>query len=94
MGLKDRIRRLENRDGACPECGWGAPDMEVEVTREDGWDDEAREPKETEPVEPVYCPVCGRPNIVVVRWPDSLEPTELERRQHEAALRGLRGEGS
>jgi hypothetical protein len=67
--------------------------MEVEVTWEDGWDEEAREPKEPDPVEPEYCPACGRLDIVVVHWPDSSESTELERRRYGAALSQLRGEG-
>ena len=83
MGPEDRIRRLENRGDECLVCGWG-PDMEVVFTWEDGWDDDMQ-PKEPEPVEPEYCPRCGRPDHVVIYWPE-----DAERRQHEAAMRRLR----
>ena len=70
MGIKDRLRRLEGGD-SCTVCCWG-PDMEIEVTWEDGWDDDLN-PKEPEPVEPEYCEACGRPDVIIIRWEEDLD---------------------
>ncbi len=87
MALIDRICRLENRGGECPECGWGARDMEVEVRWYDGWGED-KPPDKGE--ETTYCAMCGMPDNVVIRWHEQLHMTPEERRQHEASMRRLR----
>ncbi len=89
MGLKDRLRKLEGGGkGSCQVCGWGTPDLKVVVTWYDGHEDE--DPEDAR--EPEYCPACGRPDLVVIRWPEHMpgEEDELERRRHEERQRRLR----
>ncbi len=91
MGIKDRLRVLEG-GSEYPECGWG-PDMEIEVVWHDGWNAAGTEPEEPELPEPEYCPTCGMPDVVVIRWPEQAKMTPEERREHEAAMRRLREGG-
>lgn len=59
MGLKDRIRKLENRPEAkeCPECRLPPGDTGYIIVYEDG-----KESREQE-----WCPNCGRPKYFIIR---------------------------
>lgn len=85
MGLKERLRRLERAVGACQVCGWGSPELEVEVVWDDGYDDVPDSLLET-----TYCPGCGRPDEIVIRWPEDLDVSPEERRRHEEAVQRLK----
>ena len=64
MGIKDRLTKLEGTADSCIVCGWGPPAaLRVE------WDHDLEDENE----EPEYCPVCGRPDTLVVRWPEDLD---------------------
>ncbi len=65
--LNRRLDKLEGRGESCTVCGWG-PHVTFEVV-----DDE---PDEQEPDEPEYCPACGRPDSLVITWPDQEDTGE------------------
>ena len=71
------MRRLERAGGACQVCGWGTPDLEVEVFWDDGWDHDLPDDL---PDETTHCPACGRPDELVIRWPEDLDVSPEERR--------------
>ncbi len=64
--LKRRLDKLEGRGESCTVCGWG-PHMAFEV---------ADETDDREPEKPEYCLACGRPDSIVVTWPDQEEEGE------------------
>lgn len=64
MGNLDRrLEALEGRGDNCVVCGWGPrATLHIEWAHDDH-----DEPDEEEPE---YCPACGRPDRLVITWPD------------------------
>ncbi len=61
------MRALEDaeRGDGCDACGYH-PGMEVAVA----WDHDEVDLDEQETAESEYCPSCGNPSVLVIRWPD------------------------
>lgn len=77
MGSLDgRVRRLEERAGECPECGFDGDWSKVDFVIE-WWDGE--EPY-AGPEETTYCEHCGEPTEPVVVWDVLAEHEGRERR--------------
>ncbi len=70
VSIERRLKALEDSRGgdSCDVCGWG-PHIVFEI------DDD---PDDQDPGTPEYCPACGRPNTIVITWPDQEDLTRAE----------------
>lgn len=66
-GLDTRLRRLENGEKPCLECGFDGDrsNMEIEVV----WED-LDGPDTNTPEEPEFCSTCGDQLTYIVAWQD------------------------